>query len=266
MILRSAISASLFLLVPSIVLAQQKSAIDSTALKAAKTEVWTPVPPVVTPGNIPSINNAPSDAILLFDGKDIDEWVTADSTNSKAKWKVEDNILTVNKGTGNIQTKRTFTNYQLHIEWRIPSNITGSGQGRGNSGIFLASTGIGDAGYELQVLDSYNNQTYVNGQAGSIYKQFPPLVNACRKPGEWQSYDIVWTAPVFNEDGTLQSTARVTVIHNGILIQNNIELKGETRYIGAPFYKKHGASPVKLQAHGDKSEPLSFRNIWIRPL
>ena len=143
---------------------------------------------------------------------------------------------------------------------------TGTGQGRGNSGLFLASTGPGDDGYELQIMDSYNNPTYVNGQAGSIYKQFPPLVNANFPPGTWQTYDVAWTAPRFNEDGSLKSPARVTVYFNGILIQNNTELKGQTRYIGQPSYKAYGPAPVKLQAHGDKSEPISFRNIWIRPL
>ena len=234
-----------------------------TSDSPAKTEVWTPVPKIISPaanGTGPA-----SDAIVLFDGKNLDEWV---STNNKtnAKWKVEDGILTVDKTTGNVQTKRSFTDYQLHIEWRVPANITGSGQARGNSGLFLASTGGGDAGYELQILDSYQNETYVNGQAGSIYKQYPPLVNAARKPGEWQVYDIIWTAPRFNEDSTVRSPARVTVFHNSVLIQNNVELKGETRYIGAPYYKMHGACPIKLQAHGDKSEPLSFRNIWIREL
>jgi len=208
---------------------------------------------------------APADAIILFDGKNLDEWVTV-KDKSAAKWTVSENIFTVKKGTGNIQTKRTFTNYQLHIEWKIPVNITGDGQGRGNSGVFLASTGTGDGGYELQVLDSYNNVTYSNGQAGSIYKQFIPLVNASRKPGEWQSYDIIWTAPIFNENGSIVSTARATVMHNGILIQNNIELKGETAYIGPPIYKKHGPSPIKLQDHGDPSPAISFRNVWIREL
>ncbi len=175
-------------------------------------------------------------------------------------------MFTVNKSSGNIQTKQSFTDYQLHLEWRIPQNITGTGQARGNSGLFLASIGKGDAGYELQIMDSYNNPTYVNGQAGSIYKQFPPLVNANFPPGVWQTYDVTWTAPRFNDDGSLKSPARVTAFFNGILIQNNVELKGATVYIGHPSYTKHGPSPIKLQAHGDKSEPISFRNIWIRPL
>jgi hypothetical protein len=175
--------------------------------------------------------------------------------------------LTVKKGTGNIETKRTFNNYQLHIEWRIPENITGTDQARGNSGVFLASIGKGDLGYELQILDNYNNKTYTNGQAGSIYKQSVPLANPNKKPGEWQTYDVIWTAPVFNTDGSLKSPARVTVLFNGVLVQNNFELKGPTQYVGLPSYTQaHGASPIKLQAHGDKSEPISFRNIWVREL
>jgi hypothetical protein len=223
------------------------------------TEAWSPVPKIV------SMQNTPADAIILFNRGNLDQWLSV-KDKSAAKWTVKDNIFTVNKGTGNIETKQSFSNYQLHIEWLIPANITGSGQARGNSGLFLASTGAGDNGYELQLLDSYNNSTYSNGQAGSIYKQAIPLVNASKKPGEWQSYDIVWTAPVFNDNGSLKSAARVTVLHNGILIQNNVEIKGETVYIGAPFYKKHGPLPIKLQDHGDPSEPISFRNIWIREL
>jgi hypothetical protein len=227
------------------------------------TEVWTPVPKVVTPG--PSSAAAPSDAIVLFDGGNLDQWV---STNDKspAQWTVANGVLTVNKKAGNIETKRRFTDYQLHLEWRIPEGITGTGQARGNSGIFLASTGPGDNGYEIQILDSYNNATYVNGMAGSIYKQFIPLANAMRKPGEWQSYDIIWTAPRFNADGTLKSPAAVTAIQNGVLLENHVELKGETRYIGAPEYHAHGPTPIKLQAHGDPSAPISFRNIWVREL
>ena len=174
---------------------------------------------------------------------------------SPAGWTVADGILTVNKAAGNIETKRSFTNYQLHIEWRIPEGVTGEGQARGNSGVFLASTGTGDSGYELQVLDSYNNKTYVNGQAASIYKQSIPLVNASRKPGEWQSYDVVWTAPTFNADGSVKTPAYVTAFHNGVLVQNHFELKGETLYIGKPVYKKYDSAPIKLQAHGDPSPP-----------
>jgi hypothetical protein len=227
------------------------------------TEVWEPVPKVVTPGATDAA--PPSDAIVLFDGSNLDQWVST-KDKSPAKWAVADGVITVDKKTGHIETKRSFRNYQLHLEWRIPSNITGQDQGRGNSGLFLASTGPGDAGYELQILDSYNNRTYSNGQAASIYKQSIPLVNATRKPGEWQSYDVIWTAPVFNADGSVKSPARVTAFHNGVLVQNNFELKGETLYIGQPVYKKYDTAPIKLQAHNDKSEPISFRNIWIREL
>jgi hypothetical protein len=233
--------------------------------KPEETEVWEPVPNVVTPAA--TLAEPPSDAIVLFDGKNEDEWVSVQD-KSPARWVVHDGILTVKKGEGggSIETRRSFKNYQLHIEWRIPENITGSGQARGNSGVFLASTGPGDDGYELQVLDSYNNKTYVNGQAASIYKQGAPIVNANRKPGEWQSYDVVWTAPTFNEDGSVKTPAYVTVFFNGVLVQNHFELKGQTLYIGKPFYKKYDTAPIKLQAHGDKSEPISFRNIWIRDI
>jgi hypothetical protein len=233
--------------------------------KPEDTEVWEPVPKIVTPGATNA--DPPSDAIVLFDGKNLDEWVSAQD-HSPAKWDVANGIMTVSKahGVGNIETKRSFKNYQLHIEWRIPENITGSGQARGNSGVFLASTGPGDDGYELQVLDSYNNKTYVNGQAASIYKQGPPIVNPNRKPGEWQTYDVVWTAPTFNEDGSVKTPAYVTAFFNGVLVQDHFQLKGQTLYIGKPFYKKYDGAPIKLQAHGDKSEPLSFRNIWIRDI
>jgi hypothetical protein len=233
--------------------------------KPEETEIWTPEPAVVTPGA--TDDDPPSDAIHLFDGKDLDEWVSAQD-HMPAQWIVHDGILTVKKapGVGNIETKRKFHNYQLHVEWRIPENITGSSQARGNSGVFLASTGPGDAGYELQVLDSYNNKTYVNGMAGSIYKQSIPLANPMRKPGEWNIYDVAWTAPTFNADGSLKSPAYVTVFLNGVLVDNHFELKGETLYIGKPFYKAFDSAPIKLQAHGDKSEPLSFRNIWVREL
>ena len=233
--------------------------------KPEETEIWTPVPTVVTPGA--TCAAPPSDAIILFDGKNEDEWVSAQD-HTPAQWVVVDGTLMVKKasGVGNIETKRKFKNYQLHLEYKIPANITGSGQARGNSGVFLASTGPGDDGYELQVLDAYNNSTYVNGMGGSIYKQSIPLVNPARKPGEWQTYDVVWTAPTFNDDGSLKTAAYVTVLFNGVLVQNHFQLLGQTLYIGKPFYKKYDSAPIKLQAHGDKSEPLSFRNIWVREL
>ena len=235
----------------------------ATTPKPADTEQWTPVPRVVTAGA--TDREPPSDAIRLFDGRNLDEWINT-RDKAPARWTVADGILTVDKSVGNIETKRRFTNYQLHIEWRIPANITGTDQGRGNSGVFLASTGDGDNGYELQVLDSYMNTTYVNGQAGSIYKQSPPLVNSSRMPGEWQSYDVIWTAPTFAGDGALKTPAYVTVLHNGVLVQSHYALTGETRYIGAPEYKRYESAAIKLQAHGDKSEPISFRDIWVREL
>ena len=229
------------------------------------TEVWDPEPKVLTPGAVDSA--PPSDAIILFDGKNLDEWVNT-RDKSPANWTVQNGVLTVSKarGSGNIETKRLFHNYQLHIEWRIPENVTGTDQARGNSGVFLASTGGGDAGYELQILDSYNNRTYANGQAGSIYKQGIPLVNPARKPGEWQSCDVIWMAPVFGADGAVQSPAYATVFFNGVLVQNRFELKGVTLFIGKPFYRKFDSAPIKLQAHPDPSEPVSFRNIWVREL
>lgn len=250
---------------PSVVLA---AAIGLMAAVPAQngpedTEVWTPAPARAEPAS--TAGQAPSDAIVLFDGDDLNEWISA-KDKSPAGWTIAGGVLTVNKARGNIETRRAFRDYQLHLEWRIPAEIDGAGQGRGNSGVLLASTGPGDEGYEVQILDSYGNATYVNGQAASVYKQYPPLVNASRRPGEWQTYDIVWRAPVFSADGALVSPATVTVLHNGILVQDNTVLAGETVYIGKPAYHFHGATPIKLQAHGDPSAPISFRNIWLREL
>lgn len=236
---------------------------DTPGPKPADTEQWTPVPAVVAPGHTDGA--PPADAVVLFDGRSLDQWVSSRS-KGPAGWKVEGGALTVVKPAGNIETKLRFSNYQLHLEYRIPEGITGSGQARGNSGLFLAGTGEGDLGYELQILDSWKNETYVNGQAGAIYKQHAPLVNASRPPGVWQTYDVVWTAPTFGADGSVKSPARVTAFHNGVLIQNDFVLAGPTLYIGKPAYKAHGPSPIKLQAHGDPSPPISFRNIWVREL
>lgn len=250
----------LVLVVGTTAMAQQPATQNPKA-----TEVWAPVPRVVTPGS--TVGAPPSDAIVLFDGKSLDEWVSAQD-HTRARWLVRDGVMVVNKtpGVGNIETRRRFRDYQLHIEWRIPADITGSDQARGNSGVFLASTGPGDAGYELQVLDSYRNGTYVNGMAGSLYKQSIPLANAARPPGEWQSYDVVWTAPRFNSDGSLRSPAYATVFWNGVLVDDHFALKGQTLYRGKPFYKAYDEAPIKLQAHGDPSQPISFRNIWVREL
>lgn len=218
------------------------------------TELWEPQPKVITPGKTAA--DAPSDAIVLFNGSNADAWQGRDG--GAIKWKVEDGAMTVAAGTGEIRTKQGFGDCQLHIEWRTPAEVKGSDQGRGNSGIFLMGR------YELQVLDNYNNKTYANGQAGGIYKQLPPLVNACRPPGEWQTYDVIFTAPRFYEDGSVKSQARITVIHNGVLVQNDRALWGATQYIGIASYEKHGdKEPITLQDHGN---PVSFRNIWIRPL
>jgi hypothetical protein len=233
------------------------------AAKPEDTEQWEPVPAKVSPGETDSA--APSDAIVLFDGRNLDQWVMT-SDRSPARWRVEKGAMVVDKAFGNIETKRLFKNYQLHLEWRIPADVTGEGQARGNSGLFLASTGSDDGGYEVQILDSWENKTYVNGQAASIYKQNAPLVNASRKPGQWQSYDVVWTAPVFHADGTLDSPGSVTVFHNGVLVQNHFSLLGETRYIGKPEYRKYDRAAIKLQSHHDPSAPISFRNIWVREI
>ncbi len=252
------------LMVSAFPIAAQQSAADQTASKPKHedTEFYKPVPPVVTPAT--TVGQPPSDAVVLFNGTDVSQWVTA-KDGSPADWTVADGVMTVKKGGGgNIETKRKFKDYQLHLEWKIPSSITGEGQGRGNSGVFLASLGPGDAGYELQIMDSYNNPTYSNGMLGSIYKQAVPLANAARKPGEWSSYDIVWNAPRFNEDGTVKTPPYATVFLNGVLVENHFALKGQTLYVGQPFYKVYDGAPIKLQAHGDKSEPISFRNIWAR--
>jgi hypothetical protein len=237
---------------------------ESDAEKSKKTEVWTPVPKIVTPSK--THGAPPSDAVILFNGKDLGQWVSTKDSTKPAMWTVDGDVLTVKKGTGNIETKQSFLDYQLHVEWRIPKNITGSGQARGNSGVFLAAWGSGENGYEIQILDSYKNETYVNGQAGSIYKQHIPLANVNLPPGEWNVYDIAWTAPRFNDDGSVKSPAMVTAFLNGVLVQSNIAVKGETRWVGTPEYKKHGALPIMLQDHGDPSPAISFRNIWVRPL
>ncbi|MDR1115892.1 MAG: DUF1080 domain-containing protein [Tannerella sp.] len=237
----------------------QKTYPEPERMRPGMSEFWLPQPAIVTPGNI-TTNSAPSDAIVLFDGKDLSAWENA-QTKGAAEWIVNsDGSFTVNKKQGDIQTKEAFENFQLHIEWRIPVNIAGESQGRGNSGVYLQGK------YELQVLDSYGNETYSNGQAGSIYKQSRPLVNAMRKPGEWNVYDVIYTAPVFKEDGTYRVAPQVTVLHNGIVVQNNTTIVGTTEYIGFPKVEKHGAGPIILQSHGDPSEPISFRNIWIRKL
>lgn len=227
--------------------------VASRPQRPADTEVWEPVPPVVAPGQT---GTPPSDAVVLFDGSDLSGWSAEDG--SDAAWRVEGGAMTVVPGAGNIRTRRRFGDLQLHIEWRTPAEVSGEGQGRGNSGIFLMER------YELQVLDSYDNRTYSNGQAGAIYKQHIPMVNASREPGEWQSYDVVFTAPRFGADGALLSPTHMTVFHNGVLILNHVELRGPTKFIGEPEYEAHADRvPLLLQDHGN---PVSYRNIWVREI
>lgn len=205
-------------------------------------------PAIVTPGA--SDGQPPSDAVVLFNGKDLSNWHNGEN------WSVEDGVIYAGKGV--LTTKQEFGDCQLHIEWASPIQVKGSGQGRGNSGVFLMGK------YEIQVLDSYDNETYHDGQAGAIYKQTPPMVNAMRKPTEWNSYDIIWTAPRFKEDGSLESPAFITALHNGVLILNHFELQGDTPYHRPPAYQPHAAQgPISLQDHGN---PVRFRNIWVRPI
>jgi hypothetical protein len=222
--------------------------LNATALDPPWTSgiAW-PKPKVVDPG---PPGGPPSDAIVLFDGKDLSPWVGGE------KWIIKDGYA-ICRGN-DIRTKQAFGDCQLHLEWAAPAEVKGSGQGRGNSGVFLMDQ------YEVQILDSYNNDTYFDGQAGAMYKQRPPLVNACRKPGEWQTYDIIFMAPRFDAAGKLLQPAYITVLHNGVLVQNHFELLGETDYRRLPNYSRHEAKlPLRLQHHG---HPVRFRNIWIREL
>jgi hypothetical protein len=217
-----------------------------------------PKPAVVNPGPFVASGSRPSDAVVLFDGTSLNRWQSADSTGGAARWSVAGGYLEVVAKTGNIATKQSFGDAQLHIEWRAPTPPTGESQERGNSGVFLMGK------YEVQVLDSYHNDTYADGQAGAVYGQYPPLVNASRPPGEWQSYDIVFHRPRFDASGRVMTPARMTVLHNGILVQDNVELSGPTAHTRRPPYERHAdALPLQLQDHGD---PVRFRNIWIRPL
>ena len=219
--------------------------------KPEVTEYMDPEIKVITPGTVPS------DAIVLFDGKNLDQWEST-KDGGVAKWKLEDGAMTVVGGVGGISTKKQFGDCQLHIEWRSPMEADDKkGQGKGNSGVFMQ--GI----YEIQVLNSYNNRTYRNGQAGSIYKQSPPMVNATSKMGDWNVYDIIYTAPKFTINGGVEVPPYVTVIHNGVVVQNHTMIQGVTNYIGQPTNPVHGKAPIHLQDHGNA---VSFRNVWIREL
>jgi hypothetical protein len=226
-------------------------------MKPEMTEIWEPEVKIVTPAK--KVGDAPSDAIVLFDGKNLDQWVSQKDITKPAPWKIVDNDhMEVVPQSGGIQTKMKFGDCQIHIEFSAPDIVENAGQGRGNSGLFLQNR------YELQILDSYNNRTYANGQAGSLYKDVPPLVNAMRSPLEWNTYDVVYTAPRFKSDGRLDSPARITVLHNGVLVQNNSTIAGLTLYIGLHNYPAaHGDDVLSLQDHNNKTQ---FRNIWVRKL
>lgn len=224
--------------------------------KPEETELYKPVPPTVTPAKN---NAAPSDAIVLFNGNNLDQWVGTDG--KPAPWDVneEDGFFTVKDKSGDIKTKKEFGSVQLHIEWRSPAEVLRDGQNRANSGVFLQDR------YEIQVLDNNNNDTYVNGQVGSIYKQHIPLAKASVPTGEWNTYDVVYHAPEFNKAGKKIKSGTLTLLHNGILVLDNVEIKGTTPYIGWPKNEAHGKAPLRLQDHGDNSR-VSYRNIWVREL
>ncbi|MBQ4821700.1 DUF1080 domain-containing protein [Aquimarina sp. MMG016] len=250
---------------------QEKEHTDQTAIQKEKpvqdntkpekeitdpkeTEVWEPEPKAISFNE----NNVPSDAIVLFNGSNLDSWVSTKDPSATAGWTINpDKTMTVKPGTGDIQTKQNFGSIQLHLEWSAPDVIEGEGQGRGNSGVFFQNK------YEVQILDSYQNRTYANGQATSIYKQHIPLVNATKAPDQWQTYDIIFHAPEFDADGNKTKSGSFTVIHNGVLVQDHIEILGSTEYIGSPKNEAHGKGPIKLQDH---SNPVQYRNIWVREL
>lgn len=239
----------------SVIVHEEYSGPEPTDPKA--TEFYEPKVPIVQPGK--EYGDPPSDAIVLFDGSSLDNWISSKDSTA-AKWHLnKDGSMTVNDKTGDIQTKQEFGDMQLHIEWKSPLPVQREGQNRGNSGIFL--NGL----YEIQVLDQNDNPTYVNGQVGSIYKQGPPLAMASKPTGEWNTYDIIYHAPEFNADGGKTKSGTVTVLQNGVLIQDHTEIKGTTPYIGWPKNPPHGKGPLRLQDHGDDSR-VSYRNIWVREL
>jgi hypothetical protein len=244
------------------VLSLAVSAQAPNASRAAELQKWgvhdttRPMPPVVDPGPVGPPAAVPADAVVLFDGKDLSGWTTA--KGAPVKWLVKDGYMEAVKGAGSIQTVRGFGDCQLHVEWATPAPAVGSGQDRGNSGVFLMNT------YEVQVLDSYQSNTYADGMAAALYGHYPPLVNVSRRPGEWQTYDIVFRAPRFDQNGAVTSPARFTVFHNGVLVHDAQELTGPTVHKARPPYKAHADRlPIGLQDH---SHPVRFRNIWIREL
>ncbi len=239
---------------PQEIIYEEYTGVEPT--KPEETEIYEPVPPTVKPFGQ---NGAPSDAIVLFDGSNLDQWVSAKDSTAAAWILNKDGSMTVKDQTGDIQTKQNFGSVQLHLEWKSPAEVQREGQNRANSGVFLQ--GI----YEVQILDNNDNDTYVNGQVGSIYKQHVPLAKASVPSGEWNTYDIIYHEPVFNEKGKKIQSGTITVMHNGVLVQDHVEIKGTTPYIGWPKNEAHGKGPIKLQDHGDNSR-VSFRNIWVREL
>ncbi len=247
---------------PGLLAAIGAGPVDQTAAQKAELQKWAihdlnrPQPPVVDPGPAGPPAPAPSDAIVLFSGKDLSNW--EDAKGEPAKWKVEGGYMEVVAKTGSIRTKQGFGDCQLHVEWAAPAVVVGESQERGNSGVFLMDL------YEIQVLDCYNNRTYADGSTAAVYGQYPPLVNACRKPGEWQTYDIIFHRPRFDAAGQVLSPARMTIFHNGVLVQDNVELTGPTAHKARPPYKAHADKlPLSLQDHGT---PVRYRDIWVRPL
>jgi hypothetical protein len=222
-------------------------AVEGAFVEEYKSGIVWPEPKVVDPG---PVGGPPSDAVVLFDGTDLSQW------NGGDKWEIKDGYAVA--AGGGINTKESFGDCQLHVEWAAPEEVKGEGQGRGNSGVYLMER------YEVQILDSYDNKTYFDGQAGAIYKQRPPMVNACRKPGEWQTYDILFTAPRFSEEGQVTKPGYITLLHNGVVVQNHFELMGGTFYEKPPAYSAHPLrAPIHIQFHGN---PVRFRNIWIREM
>lgn len=250
--LMTSMAALLALAAPALAQDAPEPTREERQAQSRVTEIAGPEPRLVqTPEGEP-----PSDAVVLFDGTNLDRWESVNG--GAAEWVVEDGAMRVARGSGDIRTTESFCDVQLHVEWRSPPNNEGhDSQDRGNSGIFLQSR------YEVQVLDSFENPTYANGQAGSIYKQHLPLVNASRAPEEWQTYDIIFQAPIFSDEGALRRPAHITVLHNGVVVQNHAQIQGVTEWIGYPAYEAHDCAPIQLQDH---DADVSFRNIWVRPM
>ena len=246
-------------LIPFVLLSLAKPADAQATMKWKIHDLNRPVPPVVDPGTASTQDapgRPPSDAVVLFDGKDLSQWT--DKDGKPAQWKVGSGYMEVAPGSGNISTREGFGDCQLHVEFAEPLPASGESQERGNSGVFLMGL------YEMQVLDSYQNKTYADGQAASVYGQYPPLVNASRPPGQWQTYNIIFHGPRFDKDGKVIRPARVTILHNGVLVQDNVELTGPTAHGERPPYKAHPEKlPLQLQDHHN---PVRYRNIWIREL